>query len=171
MSASPSHRNTITKLVILASLILLLVGVMYLVLIASSKTLACRENLARIYQSLEMYELAHGSLPRLAFFAEEPRSDSESICVVLESYGLSPETFVCPSAHPLVAKTGLSYIWNTRLNGRSMQDFYEKQWMLVEIEAISLDVNFPHFGACQVLYTDGSIERMRNPAGVLNGWP
>lgn len=170
MSVPPAHRKTVTKLAALTVAILTVVAMIYFVLIASAKTLACQENLNRIYQSLEMYELAHGSLPRLAFYAEEPLSDPESICVALESYGLTPETFICPSAHALVAETGLTYIWNTRLNGRSMQEFYEKQWMLVEIEAISSEVSGPHFGSCQVLYTDGSIERARNPADVLELW-
>jgi prepilin-type processing-associated H-X9-DG protein len=170
MSFAGAHRKTVVKLLALTLAILLVVGVMYLVLVVSTHTLTCQDNLTRIYQALETYELAHGALPRLAFYPEEPLSDPESICVALEAYGLTPTTFICPSVHHLVARTGLTYIWNTRLNGRSMQDFYEKQWMLVEINAISTEVGCPHFGSCNVLFTDGSVERIRNPAALLERW-
>lgn len=162
--------HVIFKLFVLTVVIFAIVGGIYFVLIQISATVRCEDQLSRIYQALELFEMDRGSLPRLAFFPDEPMTDPDSIRVVLEEYGVDPNVWVCPNAHPSVANLGLSYIWNTKLNGLNLRNFDERQWVLVEINALSPDVPAPHIGYYNVLFTDGSVERVRDPANTLPGF-
>ena len=161
--------HIIFKLFLLTVAVFAMVGGIYFMLMQVSKTVTCSEQLTRIYQALELFEMDRGSLPRLAFYPDEPMSDPDSIRVVLEEYGIDPSTWVCPSAHPMIVNLGLSYIWNTRLNGANLRSFTERHWMLIEINALSDDVPAPHFGYYNVLYTDGTIERISDPIQSLKG--
>jgi prepilin-type processing-associated H-X9-DG protein len=162
--------HAVLKLVALTGVLAATIGIIYFVLVEAARTVQCRDQLSRIYQALEVYEMSHGSLPRLAFYPEEPLADLDSICVVLEAYGLESSTWICPSSHKVIANAGISYIWNTRLNGRNTRSLREPQWMMVEINALSADAPRPHLGYCNVLFTDGSIARIRNPAETLADW-
>jgi len=147
-------------------LILCLLGIISLVFFAMStanRAVQCSYNLNRLYQALDLYEMHNGALPSLAFYPAEPYADPASIRVVLETYGPEESNWTCPGIHPLIKQTGLSYIWNTSLNGASLRNMEKKEWMLVELNAMSREVDRPHFGYCNVLFTDGSVERVRYP--------
>ncbi|HMO52334.1 MAG TPA: hypothetical protein PKE26_14240 [Kiritimatiellia bacterium] len=161
--------HAVIKLAATVVLMFLLIGGIYYLLMQISGAVRCGEQLRRIFQALELYEMTHGALPRLAFFPDEPMTDADSLRVVLEAYGLDSEVWICPSSHPAIAQTGMSYVWNTRLNGRNLRDLAERQWMLVEINALSPDVPTPHLGYYNVLYTDGKVERIRDPLSKLRG--
>lgn len=162
--------HAVVKLIGLTAVMGLTVALIYMLLIQAARTVQCRDQLINIYRALEVYEMSHGTLPRLAFYPEEPNSDLDSMSVTLEAYGLEPSTWICPSSHEIIANTGLSYIWNTRLNGRKLRDAAEPQWLIAEINALSPDVPRPHLGYCNVLFTDGSVKRVRNPASEIADW-
>lgn len=162
--------HIVFKLFLLTVAVFITVGGIYIALMQASKTVQCADNLNRIYQALEVFEMERGSLPRLAFYPDEPMTDPDSIRVVLEEYGVDNAVWVCPASHPKIANLGLSYIWNTRLNGANLRSFTERQWMLIEINALSEDVPAPHFGFYNVLYTDGKVERIDDPLQQLNGF-
>lgn len=162
--------NRTVRLIVISAVILLVISAMYAALFSATRTLACRDNLIRIFDALEIYEMSHGALPHLDFYPEDPHTGSASICVVLESYGLDPSSWICPSAPDIMTRTGLTYIWNTRLNGRSMRSFGERQWMLMELHGLDPTLPGPHFRSCNVLFTDGTVERIRNPATELTRW-
>jgi len=166
-----SHRSghALFRLFLLTVVIFLVVGGIYHVLIQVSMTIKCSDQLTRIYQALELFEMDRGSLPRLAFYADDPITDPDSIRVVLEEYGVDPGVWVCPSSHASISALGLSYIWNVRLNGANLRSLNERQWMLIEINALSTDVPAPHFRYYNVLYTDGTVERIRDPLATLPG--
>jgi hypothetical protein len=169
-SFSRQSGHIIFKLFLLTVAIFGLVGSIYYVLIQVSNTVRCSDQLSRIYQALELFEMDRGSLPRLASFPDEPMTDPDSIRVVLEEYGVDPNVWVCPTAHATVANLGMSYVWNTKLNGLNLRDFEERQWVLIEINALSPDVPAPHIGHYNVLFTDGTVERVRDPANTLTGF-
>ena len=77
-------------------LILMLIISLVLVLQYANRNLAmanqCREQMKRIYGALGFYEVQNGSLPTMSFYPENPLSDEDSLRVVLEAYGLDPET-------------------------------------------------------------------------------
>jgi prepilin-type processing-associated H-X9-DG protein len=162
-----SSGHTLLKLLTLVVVIALIMGALYYILIEARHTVACRENLRRIYHALEIHDMSYGALPRLEFFSNQPLSDPESICVALEAYGLPAEVWTCPASPPVLKAGGLTYLWNTELNGRSLRSIRERTWMMMDMQALSDDVARPHIGYCNVLFTDGTIERIANPASEL----
>lgn len=129
----------------------------------------CKANLLRIYTALEMYEIDHGTLPRLAFYPDDPKQDRDSLLSVLQPYGAEPETYVCPASPPCHRETGLTYLWNVQLNGKKLRTPGPPTWMLVELNALSDQVPPSHRGRYNILYTDGQVRRSRTPPGDLRG--
>jgi hypothetical protein len=127
----------------------------------------CARNLRRIYSWLEMYEIDRGTLPHLAMFPDEPRHDHDSLVTVLQAYGSGDDTFLCPAEPADLRQEGLTYLWNVQLNGKTLRSPKEPTWMLVEINALSQTVPAPHFGAYNILYTDGQVRREREPPLAL----
>ena len=129
----------------------------------------CLSNLRALYRALELYEMDRGTLPKLAYFPDIPTEDTDSLRVVLESFGATGSACLCPASAPGVQELGLTYVWNVRLNGKKIPRGDERDWMLVEINALSGDVPAPHLGWYHVLYTDGTVDRVRKPRSQLNG--
>lgn len=127
----------------------------------------CAANLRRIYAALELYEIDRGTLPRLAFFPDDPKQDPDSIVVALTPYGTTPDVYLCPTAPLPHRELGLTYLWNTRLNGRKIPRASTPEWMLVEINALSDEVPASHMGKYNVLYTDGAVHREKDPPAGL----
>ena len=128
---------------------------------------ACRRNLRRLYMALEMYEMDRGALPNLAFFPEEPRTEADSLRVVLEKYGAGGDTCVCPKTHPNHRRLGLTYVWNTKLNGGELHGPGTREWMLTEINGLSGQVPAPHLRHYNILYTDGWVQSSKEPPPTL----
>lgn len=162
--------SALIRLFLMTAAVFGLIGAIYYALLQVTETVRCADQLTRIYQAIELFEMDRGSLPKLAFYPDEPLTDPDSIRVVLEEYGVDPAAWICPASHPKIAQIGLSYAWNTRLNGANLKSFEQRQWMLVEINAMSDDVPSPHFCCYNVLFTDGTVERIHDPARELEGF-
>lgn len=121
----------------------------------------CVQHLRHIYLALEMYELDHGSLPHMAFFPDDAWLSADSMLVVLDPYGVTGNTGMCPSAHDTVQTYGLSYIWNANLNGKTLHELDANTWLVTELNALSDQVRAPHLGRYTTLYADGRILRSR----------
>lgn len=127
----------------------------------------CAEHLHQVYSAIELYEIDRGTLPRLAFFPDEPKQDNDSMLVALRTYGTGEPVYVCPALPPRHRALGLTYVWNVQLNGKKLHGPGAPSWMLVEVSAVSRDVPAPHLGKYNVLYTDGSVQALRNaPPGL-----
>lgn len=159
--------RVLLKFVVLLACALAAVAIIYYLLVQVSLSKDCSSNLRRIYRALELYETERGTLPRMAFFPDNPDEDPDSLRTVLETYGVNGTVTVCPSVHESLARLGLTYVWNARLNGRKFPA--EKTWLLVEINALSPDVPAPHYGRYNVLYSDGSVEQIGSPLMELPG--
>jgi type II secretory pathway pseudopilin PulG len=122
-----------------------------------------KNNLRMIYMALEWYEMEQGRLPDLAFFPDDPRHDNDSILVALAKYGVTEEMTICPKAPAALKDLGLNFIWNAKLNGRKLFEPGAREWMLVEMHALSERVPLPNPNGYTILYTDGKVEQTRNP--------
>lgn len=123
----------------------------------------CAKNLQAVYAALEMYEVERGSLPRLAFYPDDPKQDADSILVVLRPYRAGTDVYACPSAPPSLRNAGLTYVWNVRLNGKKLRGPGAPVWMLVEMNALSDTLPAPHLGRYNILYTDGRVAASKEP--------
>ncbi|MEM7393436.1 MAG: hypothetical protein AAF492_13915, partial [Verrucomicrobiota bacterium] len=130
----------------------------------------CLENLKQIYLAIGLYEFDTGLLPNLSFYPDRPKEDATSLRVVLEKYGATGKSYLCPSSHGLVRDTGLSYVWNVALNGRTLKEFKDPVWMLVEVNAVSEEVPPPHLGRYHILYTDGQVALSDRPPSDIGDW-
>lgn len=169
MTRASKAGHVLAKVVLLIAGSSLALGIIYFVLGQVRLTIACSENLKTLYRALDLYEIERGTLPKLAFFPDNPIEDADSLRVVLESYGAGGAVCVCPRAPRSQSELGLTYVWNVRLNGRKLPREGERDWMIVEMNALSADVPAPHLGRYNVLYTDGSVERISDPLGTLKG--
>lgn len=162
-SQRPASRSgrVLLKVLALIAVCLVALAVIYYVLIQVARGKACADHLRTIYHALEMYETDRGTLPQLAFFPDSPEEDPDSLRTVLESYGVDGNVALCPAVHRSLSDLGLTYVWNTRLNGKKLPGPDARTWMLVELNALSPEVPAPHLGRYNVLYTDGKVERVK----------
>lgn len=144
-------------------------GLFYLLSQQAADRRTCESNLKRIFRALEACEVDRGSLPSLAYFPADPINDAESLPVALESYGADPQACVCPALHAVLRDMGLTYVWNIALSSKRIPRDGEPVWMIVEMTAINADLPAPHVGFYNVLFSDGSVRRVRNPLKELPG--
>ncbi len=123
----------------------------------------CRSNLAAIFRGIELHESSRGVLPRLSFFPDNPFDGETSLRAVLGKFAVDSEAFVCPGCRARLRGLGLTYVWNVELNARRRADFAEPEWMLTEINALNPRLDRPHPFHYNVLYTDGSVRKLRQP--------
>lgn len=169
MSLRSTNGRVMVKLLLMVVPCAVLLFGIYLLLHQLRQSFDCQANLRTLYHALEMYEMERGALPKLGFFPDIPTEDTDSLRVVLESYGASGAACVCPAAPANLRELGLTYVWNVRLNNRKIPRGDAREWMLVDIQALSKDVPAPHLRRYHVLYSDGTVERITNPAATLPG--
>lgn len=127
----------------------------------------CKRNLYAIYNALELYEIDRGTLPRMAFFPDQPRMDRDSPVVLLRPYCSDPDIFVCPAAPRRFQELGLTYLWNVGLNGKKLHSIQPPVWLMTELQALSDQVPAPHLGIYNVLFSDGRVLKMKVPPAGL----
>ena len=103
------------------------------------------------------YEYEAGVLPEMAYYPDDVRLDPESMYSILEPYGLAATNCVCPGCAAVLQDTGITYVWNTQVNGKPLRSLDPPQWLVVEMNALSAKVPAPHWGRYNVLYSDGKV--------------
>lgn len=163
--ATRSRRGGFTFIELLVVLVLIacVVSIAWFVTRQVMMRKHCKQNLYAIYNAMELYEIDRGTLPRLAFFPDHPKTDKDSPLIALRAYGAGTEIYVCPAAPPYHQDIGLTYIWNVGLNGRKLHGTGAPQWMFTEMSALSDTVPPPHLGVYNILYTDGHVRKSKTP--------
>ena len=145
------------------------VAALFVVTGTMRKNQQCEGRLGQIHRALELYEIERGTLPALAFYPDDPREGADSLRGALEHYGVEYETCICPAEAQVIRDAGQTFLWNAALSGRKMPRGGTSVWMLVEISALTADVPAPHWGGYHVLYSDGQVRTVRDPARELPG--
>jgi len=154
---------SLVELLVVLGLLICMAGIIYFFAHQVMMRKHCKKNLREIYKALELYEMDRGILPRLAFFPDDPKTDNDSLVVALKPYSPGGDIYVCPAAPAYHRALGLTYIWNTDLNGRKLQSSEAPTWVLTEMRALSPSVPKPHMGLYNILYTDGSVKKSKEP--------
>ena len=123
-----------------------------------TRALKCQQQLRQVGMVL----MTTGALPKAAFYPTgDPKTDPKSIRVLLK--GKVPEQMlVCPTAPAAMARTGLTFLWNDKLNGKNMM-MAGRTWVLIEMNCLAPNPVAPHSGKYHVLYTDGSVKSVDKP--------
>ncbi len=119
----------------------------------------CRHNLQQIGQMIKMYQLSEGEYPKAVFYPERALKDDNSIVRVLEDagYNVPRGMWTCPSAPEVLAKRGLTFVYNEKFGGRTSLKNPGRAWLLIEINCVSRKVSKPHPGGYNVLCADGRV--------------
>lgn len=163
------HGFVLIELLAVAAVLIGLAAGIYTAVHQNMLTRKCANNLRNIYTALENFEVDRGTLPRAAFYPDDPKQDNDSLPVTLQPYRVPSNIYICPSAPAVQKDTGLTYVWNVQLNGRKLHGSGAPAWMIVELNALSDAVPAPHFGAYNILYADGSVRRSKIPPVGLRG--
>jgi hypothetical protein len=123
-----------------------------------AKVLVCQNNLRQLGTVL----MTMDPLPEAAFYPkDDPKTDPKSLLVLLKDK-VSPEMLVCSTAPKALQEKGLTFLWNDKLNGRSLT-MTEKTWVMVEMNCLADNPVPPHKGKYHVLYSDGSVKAVDKP--------
>ena len=121
----------------------------------------CAANLKAVYGLLKRYDAKHGGLPRATFFPENPRTDPDSLVVLLGKEA-GPH-LVCPTCGPDFHRLGLNYVWNEKLSGKRLSNIKDasKTWLMMDFvgtHTYMVRNRFcGHLGKVNVLYADGTV--------------
>jgi len=123
-----------------------------------ARALKCQQHLRQVGMVL----MTTGALPKAAFYPTgDPKTDPKSIRVLLK--GTVPEEMlVCPTAPDAMARKGLTFLWNDKLNGKNMM-MAGRAWVLIEMNCLAPNPVAPHSGKYHVLYTDSSVKSVDKP--------
>ncbi|MBM4038531.1 MAG: hypothetical protein FJ290_08455 [Planctomycetes bacterium] len=124
-------------------------------------------NLRQLYLLLQT-QCISGALPRATFFPEgDPKKDPKSIIRLLP--GAPPQLFVSPFAPQSLQDKGLTYAWNTALNGKTLDTVPRTTWVLIDVTAFIADPSIAKPAKYLVLYADGRAEAVAEPpADIVN---
>ena len=113
-------------------------------------------NLRQLHLLLQT-QCITGGLPNAALYPQgDPKKDPKSIVRLIP--GAPPQLFVSPFAPDALQEKGLTYAWNTALNGKTLDVVPGGTWVLIDVTAFIVDPDLPKPGKYLVLYADGRAE-------------
>jgi len=119
-----------------------------------AKALQCQNNL----RQMGLVFKTMGNLPNASFYPKgDPKSDPKSLLVIGKKAGLSDGMFMCPTAPAEFREKGLTFLWNDAVNGRGSFSV-SREWLMIEMNALSAKPTPPHSGKYHVLYGSGSVK-------------
>lgn len=122
----------------------------------------CQQHLRQLFEALNTYDSKHGHLPQAAFYPRHPKTDQDSMRVLLE--GKNDAIFTCPTCNPDLQRFGLNYVWNQKLSGRKLSELKDpaNTWLLMDfVGTHDYMVNNAYCGhrrGVNILYADGSVK-------------
>jgi len=123
-------------------------------------------NLRQIHLLLQAQCIV-GGLPEAACYPKgDPKKDPKSIMRLIP--GAPPQLFISPFAPDALRDKGLTYAWNTALNGKTLDAVPRGAWLMIDLAAFIADPNVPKPSRYLVLYADGRTEAVSEaPADIL----
>ena len=117
----------------------------------------CINNLKQIHTAVIMFEMDNGYLPDASFFPTSS-ADPKGLNNILENYGLTENTFLCPSIPEQLNRNGINYLWNDTVNNKFSDSLPPNTWIMTEMTAVSKNTPGPHTGRFSILYAGGNAQ-------------
>lgn len=149
-----------------------------------AKRTQCLNNLRQLGQAIQMFAMLNdGALPEACFYpiyydqqrqqwflAPADRHD-KSIKKALGPHVGNAQVFLCPAAPEKINQLGLSYLWNDQVNGKMLDTLPPNTWLLQDMNGAAFGASAlippSHEGGYHVLWADGSVRWINQPAPVL----
>ncbi len=117
----------------------------------------CMNNMRQVGTAITTYQLTNGEYPKAAFFPENPKTDKNSICVILADEIQNKNVWLCPSMPDKLKEKGLTWVYNDTIGGKATIQNPEKTWILLEFSCVSKNAPAPHPGGYNIVYADGHV--------------
>ncbi len=120
-----------------------------------------------IHGLIQQHVAKQGTLPKAAFFPENPASDADSLAVVLGED--SRRWLVCPTCSTDFRRLGLTYVWNEKLSGKKPAEIPDpaNTWLVMDFVAVHpwmvTNRSCGHRGGVLALYADGTVRWTEPP--------
>lgn len=118
----------------------------------------CMNNMRQVGSAIVAYHLSNGEYPKAAFYPANPKTDANSIRVILSEEINSEKVWVCPSMPDKLKEKGLTWVYNDTLGGKQSVKDSSKTWILIEFSCVSKSAPKPHPGGYNIVYADGHVE-------------
>ena len=155
---------TLTELLLVTSILGAVSPGAYIGIKNKAYEVQCMNNLKQIGTAIQIFELEQGKLPDAKFFPENPDTDPRSIKVILKSYGMPDEIFICPTTPEDLKKIGLTYLWNDEVSGKSLSSIENpsETWLIVDMTAAYKGIS-SHRDGYNVLYANFQVNWSPSP--------
>jgi prepilin-type processing-associated H-X9-DG protein len=115
----------------------------------------CLQHLKTIGQALQLMDALGTPLPKAVFFPQESTAD-KSLAKLLAQQ-VQAQAFICPAAPAALKARGISYLFNSKLAGKTLSEIPDasKTWLLTDINLVDPKLPPAHNGGATVLFADG----------------
>lgn len=118
----------------------------------------CMNNMRQVGMAITSYHLSNGVYPKAAFYPEKPKTDENSIRVILADEINSEKVWICPSMPDKLQEKGLTWVYNDTIAGKATIDDPANTWILIEFSCVSKNAPHPHPGGFNIVYADGHVK-------------
>lgn len=131
-------------------------------------------NLRQIYMAIQMYADDNDGLPNAEFYPDirrDPKAvtNSPRSIVRLLGQGIPASFWINPTAPERFQQAGLTFVWNTTVNGKNLDQLEPRTWLLMDMNAAAYMIPdvIPRAGGYLVLYADGSVKYEMQPPQIV----
>ncbi len=156
------RRNfTLTELLMVTAIVTSVPTGAYLRAKQKALEIECMNNMRQVGTAIVAYHLGNGEYPNAAFFPENPRTDENSIRVILADEIPGERPWICPAMPDELKARGLTWVYNDTLAGQDSVRDPARTWILIEFTCVSAKVPAAHPGGFNIVYADGHVETAR----------
>jgi prepilin-type processing-associated H-X9-DG protein len=123
-----------------------------------AQEIECMNNMRQVGNAIVAYHLSNGEYPKAVFYPENPKTDENSIRVVLADELKSEKIWLCPAMPEQLQEKGLTWVYNDAIAGKASVADPSKTWILIEFSCASKKAPLPHPGGFNIVYADGHVE-------------
>jgi len=158
---------TLTELLVVSAIVSSIPAGAYIQAKKKAVQMQCMNNMRQVGMALISFQLSNGAYPQAAFYPKNPKTDKDSIRVILSGEITNDKVWLCPAMPEKLKKKGLTWVYNDTIAGKAMVKSPAKTWVLIEFSSVSKKVPSAHPGGYNIVYADGHVETSRKlPADI-----
>ncbi|MFZ2654508.1 MAG: H-X9-DG-CTERM domain-containing protein [Victivallales bacterium] len=148
---------TLTELLLVTAIVTSIPAGTYLKVKQKAVETECMNNMRQVGMAIVTFQISNGEFPKAAFFPEKPKTDKNSIRVILGDEIHGDKVWICPAMPDELKDKGLTWVYNDTLAGKATVKDPEKTWLLIEFTCVSKKTPPAHPGGFNIVYADGHV--------------